>query len=176
MSDAGYKRGSIFWALTLIAVGGLFLYQNFDPEIRPWHIIARYWPLLIIFWGLSKLIDYFQASPHPDSAPARLFTVGEVFLLFLILAGGSLISRLVLRPVHEWPQAFGIDIDTDFLMNSYSFPETVTLPAKQDIRLMVEDQRGDVEIRASDQPAIEAIVKREIKAQDEAAAKKSITH
>lgn len=172
MSVPGYKRGSIFWALTLIAVGGLFLYQNFNPDVRAWHVIAKYWPVMIIFWGLSKLLDYIQATQHPESAPPRLFSGGEVFLLLLILATGSVISRLVLRPVHDWPNAFGIDLDTNFLMNSYSYPEAISLPAKGDIRLLVEDQRGDVEIHSSDQPLIEAIIKREIKAPSEAEAKK----
>lgn len=172
MSTYGYHRGSIFWALTLIAVGSLFLYQNFNPELRAWHLIAKYWPVIIIFWGLSKLVDYVQASRHPESAPPRLFTGGEVFLLLVILALGSAVSRLVLRPWHEWPRAFGLDLDADFLFNPYSYQETLSVPAKQDIRLMVEDQRGDVEIRSSDKPVIEAIVKREIKAENEAAAKK----
>ena len=36
-----YRRGSIFWALTLITVGVLFLYQNFNPAIHPWQMEAR---------------------------------------------------------------------------------------------------------------------------------------
>ncbi len=172
MSVSGYRRGSIFWALTLIAVGGLFLYHNFNPELRPWHLIAKYWPVMIIFWGLSKLMDYLQASQNPEGPSQRLFSAGEVVFLFFVLAFGSLISRMVLNPVHEWPRAFGIDIDADFLLNNYSYPETISLPAKPEIRLLVEDQGGDVEIHAGDQPAIEAVVKREIKAENEAAAKK----
>ena len=172
MSATGYRRGSIFWALTLIAVGSLFLYHNFNPALRPWHIIAKYWPVIIIFWGLSKLFDYIQASQHPESAPQRFFTGGEVLLLVLILALGTAISRMVLRPMHEWPRAFGVDIDADFLLNSYSFPETLSVPAKQDIRLMVTDQQGDVEVRAGDKPSVEAVVKREIKAENQEAAKK----
>jgi hypothetical protein len=172
MSVPGYKRGSIFWALTLIAVGGLFLYQNFNPDLRPWHLIAKYWPVMIIFWGLSKLMDYHQATQHPETAPPPLFSGGEVLLLLLVLACGTVISRLVLHPMRDWPRSFGIDLDSDFLMNTYSYPETITVPAKAEIRLMIEDQRGDIEIHASDQPAIEAIIKREIKAANEAEAKK----
>ena len=172
MSVYGYRRGSIFWALTLIAIGGLFLYHNFNPGVRPWHVIAKYWPLMIIFWGLSKLIDYLQASQHPEATPPALFTASEVILLFLVLVTGSLVSRVVLRPTHEWPSALGIDLDTDFLLNSYSYTETLSQPAKPEIRLIVEDQRGDLTINSSDQPVIEAIVKREIKADSEEAAKK----
>ena len=58
---------------------------NFNPELRPWHIIAKYWPVIIIFWGLSKLFDYIQATQHPESAPQRFFTGGEVLLLVAVL-------------------------------------------------------------------------------------------
>lgn len=172
MSAYGYRRGSIFWALTLIAVGSLFLYHNFHPEIRPWQIIAKYWPIIIIFWGLSKLIDYLQSTRHPETTPPRLFTGSEVILLFLVLIMGSLLSRIVLRPVHEWPGAFGIDIDTDFLLNSYSYTQTLSQPAQQEIRLIVEDQRGDLELHASDEPEIEAVITKDIRAANEETAKK----
>ena len=168
MSTHGYRRGSIFWALMLIAVGCLFLYHNFNPEVRPWHIIGKYWPVIIIFWGASKLIDYLQASQHPEAPPPRLFSGGEVLLLLLILALGTMVSRMVLRPAHEWPRAFGIDLDADFLLSTYSFPQTISVPAKPEIRLMVPDQNGDVQVRAGDKPAIEAVVKRDIKADNEA--------
>src|SRR3989304_8678286 len=105
MSVYGHRRGSIFWALTLIAVGVIFLYQNFNPAIRPWHIIAKFWPVLIIFWGISKLLDYFHARAHPESAPLSLFSASEVVLLVLILLLGTLVSRVVLRPWHQWPAA-----------------------------------------------------------------------
>ncbi len=81
MSIYGYRRGSIFWALTLIAVGAIFLYNNFNPAVRPWHVIAKFWPILIIFWGLSKLMDYLHAHAHPETAPPSLFTASEVVLL-----------------------------------------------------------------------------------------------
>jgi DUF4097 and DUF4098 domain-containing protein YvlB len=176
MSVYGYRRGSIFWALTLIAIGGIFLYHNFNPTVRPWHIIAKYWPLIIIFWGVSKLIDYVQARAHPETAPPSLFSASEVILLFLVLLLGTFVSKVVLRPWHEWPAALGIDVgDEDFaklFLNSYTYTATLSQPAKPEIHLMIEDQRGDLEIRAGDQPTIEAIVKKTIQAENEEAAKK----
>ncbi|MBZ5515111.1 MAG: DUF4097 family beta strand repeat-containing protein [Acidobacteriia bacterium] len=176
MSVYSYRRGSIFWALTLIAIGGIFLYHNFNPTVRPWHIIAKYWPLIIIFWGVSKLIDYLQARAHPDTTPFPLFSVGEAILLFLVLCFGTMVSNVVLRPWQEWPAAFGIDLgDEDIaklFLNPYTYTETLTQPAKPEAHLIIEDQRGDVEIHAGDQPVIEAIVKKTIRAEDEPAAKK----
>jgi DUF4097 and DUF4098 domain-containing protein YvlB len=175
MSVYGYRRGSIFWALTLIAVGGIFLYHNFNPDVRPWQIIARYWPLIIIFWGVSKLIDYLQARAHPDTTPPPLFSASEVILLFLVLLLGTFLSKVVLRPWQEWPAALGIGVDDDFarlFLNPYTYTETITQPAKPETHLILEDQRGDLEIRAGDQPTIEAIVKKTIQADNEEAAKK----
>ena len=54
MSVYTYRHGSIFWALTLIGVGAIFLWQNFNSAIHPWQLIAKFWPILIIFWGLSR--------------------------------------------------------------------------------------------------------------------------
>jgi DUF4097 and DUF4098 domain-containing protein YvlB len=175
MSVYGYRRGSIFWALTLIAVGGIFLYYNFNPTIHPWQIIGKYWPLIIIFWGISKLIDYLQAHAHPESTPPPLFSASEVILLFLVLLLGTFISKVVLHPWQEWPAALGIEVDDDFakiFLNPYTYTETLTQPAKPEAHLIIEDQRGDLEIRAGDQPTIEAIVKRTFQADNEEAAKK----
>src|SRR5579862_2737703 len=92
MSVYTYRRGSIFWALSLIAVGAIFLYQNFNPSIHPWQLIAKFWPVLIIFWGLSKLIDFMQAQSHPETTPPPLFSASEVVLLVLILLMGTVMS------------------------------------------------------------------------------------
>ncbi len=171
-----YRRGSIFWALTLIAVGGIFLYQNFNPAIHPWHIIAKFWPILIIFWGLSKLIDYIQAQAHPETAPPSFFSGSEVVLLLLILVLGTLVSRLVLRPWHEWPGAIGVSVDDDefagLFLNSYTFTKNVSQSVKRQPHLVLVDRRGDVEASGGDRSNVEVMVKETIRAENEAEAKK----
>jgi len=176
MSAYGYRRGSIFWALTLIAVGGIFLYANFNPAIRPWQMIAKFWPILIIFWGLSKLMDYLHAHAHPETAPPSLFTASEVILLVLILALGTLVSKIVLHPWQHWPEAIGVEMDDEFanvFLNSYTYTQTLSYPAKPQSGLLVVVRRGDVEVRGSDQNTIEAVVKKTIRAANEEEAKKA---
>ncbi len=176
MSVYIYRRGSIFWALTLIAIGTIFLYHNFNPSIRPWEILARYWPVLIIFWGLSKLIDYVQSQSHPESVPPPRFTASEVILLLLILLLGSTVSKIVLRPWPQWPGPFGINFgDEDFaglFLEPYIYTQTISLAPKSKPQLLIVNRRGDVEIRASDQPTLEAVVKKVIRAENEGAARK----
>jgi DUF4097 and DUF4098 domain-containing protein YvlB len=176
MSVYGYRRGSIFWALTLIAVGGVFLYSNFNPALRPWQMIAKFWPILIIFWGLSKLMDYLHAQAHPELVAPPLFSASEVVLLVLILALGTLVSKIVLHPWQHWPEAVGVDVDGDFaniFLNSYTYTQTLSQPAKPQSGLLVVVRRGDVEVRGADQNTIEAVVKKTIRAANEEEAKKA---
>jgi hypothetical protein len=173
MSVYGYRRGSIFWALTLIAVGAIFLWQNFNPSIHPWQIIAKFWPILIIFWGLSKLVDYIQAQAHPEAVAPPLFSASEVILLLLILALGTLVSKIVLRPWQQWT---GIDVDDEgvagLFLNSYTYTKTVSLPSRPQPHLIVVDRRGDVEIRSSEQATLDAVVKETIWAPSESEARR----
>ncbi|HUI41241.1 MAG TPA: DUF4097 family beta strand repeat-containing protein [Terriglobia bacterium] len=176
MSAYVYRRGSIFWALTLITVGVLFLYQNFNPAVHPWSILAKFWPIVIIFWGFSKLIDYLQARAHPESAPPSLFSASEVILLVLVLITGTLVSKVVL---HQWPSwwesGIHVDGDDDFgslFQNSYTYTQNLSAPTEGSPRLVVVNQRGDIEIRTSDQPEIQAVVKETVHADSEDSAKR----
>jgi len=63
------STGSIFWGATLVAVGGLLLARNFGYSIPIWGPLARYWPVLIIVWGLLKLVDYFRMRNDPNRRP-----------------------------------------------------------------------------------------------------------
>jgi LiaI-LiaF-like transmembrane region/Toastrack DUF4097 len=175
MSIYGHRRGSIFWALTLIAVGGIFLYHNFNPNLHPWEILARYWPVMIIFWGISKLLDYVAARQHPDTAPPPLFTGTEVLLLIMILVLGTLISRIVLRPWQQWPQALGFDVgDDDFarmFYNSYTYDQAVSHPAGTTPHLVLVNRRGDVEVHGADLNTYEAAVKETVWAPNETEAR-----
>jgi DUF4097 and DUF4098 domain-containing protein YvlB len=176
MSNYGHRRGTIFWALTLIGVGVIFLWQNFNPSIHPWQIIAKFWPILIIFWGLSKLIDYLQAQAHPETVPPPLFTSSEVVLLILILALGTLVSKIVLEPWRQWPSSMGIDMDNegfaDLFMNSYTYTQTFSHEARPEPHILVVDRRGDVEVHAGDQATMDGVVKKTIWASSEGDARK----
>ncbi len=57
MSNGRVHRRSITGALILIAFGVLFLYANLRPDFDPWSVLSRYWPLILIFWGLG-IFDY----------------------------------------------------------------------------------------------------------------------
>lgn len=178
MSPLYYRRGSIFWALILIAIGVIFLVPNFYPNLHPWYLIARYWPILIIIWGLSKVVDYVHARSHPEVAAPPLFSGTEVILLLLILIVGTLLSHVILAPWHEWSREWGIHLDesnwNNPFLNSYNYTQDLSQKVQPGSRpkLIVVNRRGDVSIQSSDSPEISAVVKETIRTTNETEAKK----
>src|ERR1700758_1511311 len=48
--------------LVLIILGVLLLLRTMGIlRWSAWHVFARFWPLLLILWGVIKLIEYQQA-------------------------------------------------------------------------------------------------------------------
>ena len=72
----------------LITIGVIFLLGNF--HYLTWatlgHYFARYWPVLIILWGLVKLVEYFVDQSR--GMPARGVGVGGYFLLAMLIVFG----------------------------------------------------------------------------------------
>ena len=65
---SNYHRRSIVVPLLLVALGVLFLYTNLRPEVNPWPLVSRWWPLLLIFLGLGKLWDFYRLRSQPERA------------------------------------------------------------------------------------------------------------
>jgi DUF4097 and DUF4098 domain-containing protein YvlB len=78
------RRRSIFPGLLLIVVGVLLLAARLHPDIRLGYLITHFWPVIIILWGIAKLIDRF-ATPQGAVHPAML-TGGEFALIIIMLA------------------------------------------------------------------------------------------
>jgi lia operon protein LiaF len=57
---ANTKRESLFWGLIILALGMLFLMKNFGFEINVWHLIGKYWPLVLIYIGLKNIYFYIR--------------------------------------------------------------------------------------------------------------------
>jgi hypothetical protein len=58
-------KRSIAGAVILISVGVLFLAHNLT-SFDLMHIIWRYWPLILIVLGITKLLEYYRTSQQPN--------------------------------------------------------------------------------------------------------------
>ncbi len=91
------KRSSIVAPLLLIAIGGLFLARNLYPDIPLLDYLARYWPFLLIVWGVMRLAEvlFWAATDRP--IPVRGVSGGEWVLIILLCVVGSSVHA-----VHGW--------------------------------------------------------------------------
>lgn len=59
------KTRSLAGPLILITIGTMFLIQNLS-DINVFKVFWRYWPVILIAIGISKLLEYFRGSNLPS--------------------------------------------------------------------------------------------------------------
>lgn len=57
---ANTKKESLFWGLIILVLGMLFLMKNFGLEINVWHLLGKYWPLILIYIGVKNIYLYLN--------------------------------------------------------------------------------------------------------------------
>src|SRR5689334_24136053 len=79
------RRRSFSGPLLLLLIGGLFLWRNLHPEVPIFDIVARYWPFVLIAWGVLRLgeVLFWRKQGYVS------FTGGEVALVVIICIAGS---------------------------------------------------------------------------------------
>jgi len=56
------KKESLFWGFIILVLGVLFLLKNYGFEINVWHIIGKYWPLILIYIGVKNIYLYAKKN------------------------------------------------------------------------------------------------------------------
>ena len=143
------SAGSVFWGLILISVGTIFLFKNLGYEIPVWAGVARYWPILLILWGVIKLFDYARWKRAGEPGP--LFGAGEVVLLIIvILSGTALTAASNISPdFNTFFENVGIDV-FDITGTDYMYTEHYEkdVPAGSSIEII--NRYGNVEVTPSE--------------------------
>ncbi len=160
-------RRSFAGPLVLIIIGVLLLLGTMhalDPRMLL-HYFGRYWPALIIVWGLLKIIEYLQ--DQSAGRPSRgVGAGGYVFLVFLVLIGLS--ATGVDRFVDRFRSEITMDSDLAPLFGK-TFEYTQELqqdfPAKSGLR--VTGDRADVTVSSWDQQRIRVVVHKKVFADNE---------
>src|SRR5947209_2550426 len=118
---------SLFGPLVLVTIGVLFLLRNMGvmhyETMSLW--FARYWPWLLIIWGLTKLVEYFWARRVGQPAPG-IGAGGVVLLIFLIMCG--LTASAV--KAHWGEFNFDDDFGDGIFGTKYEFTENISQPVQ----------------------------------------------
>jgi lia operon protein LiaF len=56
------KKESLFWGLIILVLGTLFLLKNFGLEINVWHLLGKYWPLILVYIGVKNIYLYLKRN------------------------------------------------------------------------------------------------------------------
>lgn len=158
---------SLAGPFVLIVIGIFFLLGNMG--LIRWHHLgywfAHYWPVLLILWGVVKLLEYQQANRTGTRAPG-IGAGGVVLIVFLVMAG--LIATEAYRV--NWDQLgdqWGMHDNTPWWGHTYSYNDE----SQQDFRpgdsLRVSSGRGAINITTSNDNQIHVTVHKRINAEDE---------
>jgi DUF4097 and DUF4098 domain-containing protein YvlB len=159
------RRSSIFGGVLLIAIGVLFLIHYFAPGLLQLGQIARYWPVLLILWGLARLWDYFAAT-RANQQPPRTVSGGDLLLVLLVLVG--VLAMVAYNRLHrnmDW------DGNLDLFGTPYTF--TTTLPpvaVEPQTRIDLWTPRGNITVRSQQEKNLSVVVTKTVRASDQAKA------
>jgi DUF4097 and DUF4098 domain-containing protein YvlB len=178
--NPGHRPRSLFGPIVLVAIGALFLAGNFGwihwSNFGP--LFARYWPLLLIFWGLVKLGEYIWARQRGLPAPG-IGAGGVVFMVFFILIG---ITATKAAGVN-W-RALGVEVDDvnfepfGFFGSNHEFSENFAQEMKPGEQVRVLEVHGNISVSPSADNQIHAFVHKYVRASsdDEAGKTNEATH
>jgi DUF4097 and DUF4098 domain-containing protein YvlB len=164
MANNQPRSSGLFSGLVLITVGVLML-MHYYGSLDLGQFFTRWWPLIIIFWGVVKL--YERTAGRRFGGSGGGITTGEVFLVIgmFALLGVVVATDYTKKVVGD---KLGIDIEGD----NYSFDdlEVPTQKIPVGARLNVHVGRGDITLRASDDQDLNVTAKKNVRTWNESEA------
>lgn len=169
------RQRSFAGPFVLIVVGTIFLLGTMRilSVSRLWHLFANYWPVLLIFWGVIKLIEHQQAQREGTRSPG--IGAGGVLLIIMIIVFGLIATQIDHVNWKGVRDNFNFD-DDDFSNifggDSYSYNDHLEQDFPAGASVKVIDTRGAVSVHASDENKITVVVRKRINADNQGDADK----
>ncbi|MGA8540627.1 MAG: DUF4097 family beta strand repeat-containing protein [Terriglobales bacterium] len=160
---------SIAGPVVLILLGVLFLLGTMGV-MNIHHLaflFARFWPALLILWGVLKLIEYEQAKRYGQ--PSRGIGVGGFFLMFFLIIAGLIAtqaSRVDWKNLGEHIQ-LGDDqgLDEIFGGTTFDYSDELSQEIPAGSSLHVLDDRGTITINVADGKTMRVSVRKKVRAE-----------
>jgi hypothetical protein len=157
------RHRSIAGAFVLIIVGVFCLLwtMGFLSGVKIGHWYANYWPLLLILWGVIKVIEHMHAQREGTRTSG--IGAGGILLIIAIVVSG-LIAKQIDRHWAGWREEINVDND-DFPFfggEKYNFNDNLEQSFPADASLKVINNHGAVSMHASDDNKITVVVRKRI--------------
>jgi DUF4097 and DUF4098 domain-containing protein YvlB len=160
-----YRR-SIAGPVVLIVIGLVFLLRNMGVRVPIWHWFGHWWPLLLILWGVVRLIEHSMGQ-RQGYRSSRL-GAGTVVLLVLIVIFG--LSAHYSSDIDWGGVRDQMQMDDDLggiFGTAYTFDDTLqqAFPAKGNLRVVCD--HGGLNISPSDDNTLRVVVHKKLYAQNQ---------
>jgi DUF4097 and DUF4098 domain-containing protein YvlB len=155
--------------VVLIILGIVFLLGTMG--VLHWYMLGRlfaqYWPVLIILWGVIKLIEH-QRSRQEGVRYTGIGAGGVFLLIFLIVAGliATQAARVNWGSLHD---EFGWD-QGDFsgmFGETFTYSDQITQPFPAGGSLRVVSDRGAVEVLPADGTDLKVVINKKVHADNQ---------
>jgi Putative adhesin len=161
-------------AFVLIVLGVVFLMGTMHILSigRLAHLFASYWPILLILWGVIKLLEHQRAQREGTRSSG--IGAGGVFLVVMIVVFGLIATQLERVNWSGIRDNINID-DSDFnniFGQSYNFDDHLEQTFPTGASLKVIDTRGAVSVHVSDDNKITVVVRKRVGADNQGDADK----
>jgi hypothetical protein len=161
-------RRSFAGPFVLIVLGVVCLLGTMGvlSRSRMWHLFANYWPVLLILWGVIKLLEHMRAQREGTRTPG--IGAGGVFLAIMIVVLGLTATQLDHVNWTGLRDQVNID-DGDFSLfgETYNFDDHLEQDFPAGASLKVIDTHGAVSIHASDDNKVSIVVRKRVGADNQ---------
>ncbi|HEX8810506.1 MAG TPA: DUF5668 domain-containing protein, partial [Terracidiphilus sp.] len=160
-----YRR-SIAGPLVLIVIGLVFLLRNMGVRVPIWHWFGHWWPVLLILWGVIRLIEHSMAQREGYRRAG--IGAGSIVLLILIVAVG--LSAHYSSDIDWSGVRDQIQMDDDLggiFGTAYTFDDTLrqSFPARGNLRVVCD--HGALNISPADDNTLRVVVHKKLYAQNQ---------
>jgi hypothetical protein len=163
------RHRSFAGAFVLIVLGTVFLLGTMRILSigRLAHLFATYWPVLLILWGVIKLLEHQRAQREGTRSSG--IGAGGVFLAIMIVVCGLIATQLERVNWSGLRDQINID-DSDFsdiFGQSYNFNDNLEQNFPAGASLKIIDNRGAVSVHASDDNKLAVVVRKRVGADNQ---------
>ncbi|HET7215260.1 MAG TPA: hypothetical protein VFL79_16850, partial [Terriglobia bacterium] len=164
------RQRSFAGPFVLIIVGVVFLMGTMHilSVGKLAHLFANYWPVLLILWGVIKLIEHMQAQREGTRSSG--IGAGGVVLVVMIVVFGLIATQLERVNWSGMRDNFNFD-DNDFSNlfegNTYNYNDHLEQDFPAGASLKVIDTHGAVSVHPSNDNKITIVVRKRIAAENQ---------
>jgi Putative adhesin len=169
------RHRSFAGPFVLIVVGVIFLLGTMRilSVGRLAHLFANYWPVLLIIWGVIKLLEHQQAQREGTRSSG--IGAGGVLLVVMIVVFGLIATQMERVNWSGLRDNFNFD-DGDFHNifggETFNYNDNLEQDFAAGASLKVIDTRGAVSIHASDNNKLAVVVRKRVGADNQTDADK----